>query len=187
MPTTAVKTAAAKPSRARAAWLETGLGLLGEQGVDGLTIDALAQRRERTKGSFYHHFRDWQQFAEALLAHWEEHNTLQIIELAEQGRSAVEKMDRLTELTVELPASPANAVRAWAQRDPVAAEYQRRVDRRRLAYVKQLCRESGLDAGEADLIAHIVYGLFVGAQQMQPAISPQKQRKLYRTLRERLL
>lgn len=43
-------------------WITEGLRLLAEPGKDRLRIQTLADRLQVTKGSFYHHFRDRQQF-----------------------------------------------------------------------------------------------------------------------------
>jgi AcrR family transcriptional regulator len=51
-------------------WLEVGLKTLGEFGENGLTIERLTGTLGVTKGSFYHHFRNVEDFREQLIAFW---------------------------------------------------------------------------------------------------------------------
>jgi len=44
-----------------------------------------------TKGSFYHHFKNYQDFKKNLLTFFEQEGTLQIIKLAEEAESPEEK------------------------------------------------------------------------------------------------
>ena len=48
----------ARTTTTREGWIAAGIALLREGGEDELTIDRLAKRLRRTKGSFYHHFAD---------------------------------------------------------------------------------------------------------------------------------
>jgi AcrR family transcriptional regulator len=63
---------------AREDWLETGLQLLGSEGEKALTIERLCQVAGRTKGSFYHHFKSYDDFVNALLEYWQSECTNQI-------------------------------------------------------------------------------------------------------------
>ena len=55
----------------RGEWVAAAIDTLAEQGIDGLRIEALARRCGVTKGSFYWHFRDRRDLAEAVLAEWQ--------------------------------------------------------------------------------------------------------------------
>jgi len=60
----------------RRRWLQEGLALLEESGAEALTIESLTSRLGVTKGSFYHHFTNYQDFQESLLVYWEEAGTV---------------------------------------------------------------------------------------------------------------
>ena len=51
-------------------WLGEGRFVLGQDGVTGLTIDGLAKKLGLTKGSFYHHFKNGQDYQQELVAFW---------------------------------------------------------------------------------------------------------------------
>jgi len=52
--------------------LDTGLGMLLERGYNDLGIQALLAATELSKGSFYHHFKDKEEFALAVVDHYME-------------------------------------------------------------------------------------------------------------------
>lgn len=60
----------------RAHWLELGLTALSEGGPGAITLDALTARAGRTRGSFYHHFRDQEDFIAGVLSAWRERSFL---------------------------------------------------------------------------------------------------------------
>lgn len=51
-------------------WLDLGARLLAEEGPQALTLERLTAAAERTRGSFYHHFRDREDFVLAMIARW---------------------------------------------------------------------------------------------------------------------
>src|SRR6266699_4570641 len=84
----------------RRRWLEEGLALLEEAGAEALTIESLTSRLGVTKGSFYHHFTNYQDFKQRLLSFWEEEHTLQVIQAAELAPSAQEKLEHVVQATL---------------------------------------------------------------------------------------
>ncbi len=170
-------------SAAKQRWIDTGITLLCEGGDAALTIDRLAQQLGRTKGSFYHHFGDWTGYAHALLAAWEEAGTREIIRQAEEAGSPAAKLRRLAQLTAaaredERQFHLERAIRAWAQRDPLAATYQARVDARRRDYCRELAAPFCADAETAETIGVMAYTIYVGAQQMVPPLSADMLRRI---------
>ena len=53
--------------RTRAALVDAGIALFGEQGLDAPSLDAICERAGFTRGAFYVHFRDRDQFLEAVM------------------------------------------------------------------------------------------------------------------------
>ena len=162
-------------SSAKQRWIEVGFDLLCEGGDAALTIDRLAHRLERTKGSFYHHFGDWQGYAHALLSAWEETGTRRIIRLTEEAGTPEAKLHRLAALTTEAREDPrlfqlGRAIRAWALRDPIAATYQARIDTTRREYCCALVAPFCSDAETAETVGVLAYTLYVGAQQVVPPL-----------------
>ena len=162
-------------------WIDEGFRILSEEGDGALTVDALCARLDRSKGSFYHHFAGRDAFVEALLGAWEKQVTDRLIET---GRGAAPVDDRLRSLNREASelriARLERAIRGWAAREPRARRAQERVDRRRLAFLEDLCAER-MGAGDAaKLLARVLQLTFVGAQHLDP---PLEGEDLYRTFR----
>lgn len=183
-------TAAPKPSTRlnREAWLEAGLRLIEEHGAATLTIDRLTERLGVTKGSFYHHFRNREEFSQALLAHWETKLTREFIEISRAGEDFAERDRRLSRLGEKLFEPELEvAIRAWALRESTAMAFQERVDRQRLDYLHELYRMVTPSDSLARDLATIRYAFYVGAQQIRPSLGPKRYARLLRILQEQML
>ena len=165
-------------------WCAAGLALLRDEGVDALTVERLCAALGRTKGSFYHHFRDLDAYLAALLERWEEELTDAPIRAAAGEPDPRRRGLRLDELVRRLDHRLDLAVRAWALRDRRARAAMERVDRRRVDHVAGLYRESG--RRQARLLAELEYAAFVGAQQTGLLASPARDARLARMLRRAL-
>lgn len=163
-------------------WLERGLELLARQGLNAVTIDSMCRLLGVTKGSFYHHFAHREAFLEGLLHYWEEHYTMAFITYSAAGKSPAEQMERLMKLVVRNHDDSEVAIRVWAQSDPVARQYQSRVDQRRITYLAQLLTAMGATPGVAKSRAHILYTMLVGAQTVVPALTRDELRAMYHQL-----
>ncbi len=162
----------------RRRWLEEGLAILEEVGAEGLTIENLTSRLDVTKGSFYHHFKKYQDFKESLLVFWEEEGTLQTIQLAEREASPQEKLERVIQATLK-PSRLEVAIRAWALQDTLVRDYQQRIDQQRLAYLEGLACATTGDRLYAQQIAKVFYSIYVGSQHIIPPIQGEDLRPLY--------
>ncbi len=166
--------------KSRSDWLDDGLLVLAEQGEIGLVIDNLTKRLGVTKGSFYHHFRSREDYSIALLQHWEQQMTQQVIELNQEKNTPAQKAGNLTQLTTRLENRELEvAIRAWALRDPMAHEFQLRVDASRRAYTIELARGVMGKTMAADRLGTLVFALYVGAQQVLPPIQDDNLRDLF--------
>lgn len=164
-------------------WLDEGLAVLAVDGPDGLTIEALCRRLDVTKGSFHHHFDGYADFEARLLEHFESEGTVEIIEQVEREPTAAAKLRHLLDVVVaasrEAEKDPEIAIRAWAQHDESVREVQRRVDERRIEYLRSLCREMGLDDARAERLSDLLYTVIVGCEQMHPPIRGERLRALF--------
>ena len=150
-------------------WLEAGMAILEELGTEALTIEMLTTRLSVTKGSFYHHFRNYQYFKENLLAFYEEERTLQIIQLAERETSPQAKLERVLQATLR-PSQLEVVIRAWALQDGLVRDHQRRIDQRRLTYLEELFSVRIGDHFHAKRMAQLYYSIYVGSQHIVPPI-----------------
>ena len=160
-------------------WLDTGLRLLAEVGADGLTIEALTAALGVTKGSFYHHFRGFQDFKLALLATFEREGTLEILAQLEGAPPGIAALHRLIDAVAAGPWRVEAAVRAWALHDEDVRACQARIDARRLAYLRALCAALSGDDGRAQAMADVLYALYVGCLQLVPPLEGAARRRVF--------
>ncbi|MEM7118773.1 MAG: TetR/AcrR family transcriptional regulator [Chloroflexota bacterium] len=160
-------------------WLDEGLALLEEEGAGRLKIDVLKARLGVTKGSFYHHFKNFQDYKTNLLAYYEEARTLQVIALVEGEETAVQRLNRIFDVTAQASAKLEVALRAWSLQDDEVRQYQTRIDTQRLGYAKALFFEMTQDKQQAKLMSQILYTLYIGCSQLLPPIQGDSLDDLY--------
>lgn len=162
-------------------WIQEGFRTLADEGDGPLTVDGLCARLGRTKGSFYHHFGSREGFVTALLEAWERVATDRLIATGHADAPVGERLRAVNRQASELRnARLERAIRGWAAREPLARTAQDRVDRRRLAFLEELCAERMGDTESARTLARVFQLAFVGAQHLDP---PLEGDELYRTFR----
>lgn len=144
-------------------WIDLGLKVIAESGVEAVRVEPLAKLLDVTKGSFYWHFKNRDELLEAILHDWVSRETDSIIEKVEMaGGDATAKLLHLLELAIQDDGQVENAIRAWAVNDSEAAAVLNQVDRRRLCYTKNLFLEVGFTPFEAMVRARMAYYSLIG-------------------------
>lgn len=161
--------------RTRLDWLDAGLVLLREEGNQGLTVEAMCARMERTKGSFYHHFSSRDDFVVQLLEHWERTFTERIIKEMEETEPVRGPVDRLRALgervAREVDLRLERVIRVWGDREPAAREVLERVDRAREGYLRTQLEAAIGDPRKAWLAARAHMAVLVGTQMLYQDLS----------------
>lgn len=168
------------------AWIRAGFEVLMGIGEGGLTIAQLSKRLGITQGSFYHHFKNRQDFSEQLLALWEKEMTDDLVTamMCMENYPEMNQLLRRLTKTIHTNFQLEIAIRAWAWRDPMAKIVQERVDSKRLKFLQH---QAGLlleDHEKARVMSYLRYALFVGASQMLPEIRGNQYQKLDKALME---
>ena len=65
--------------QSKKSWLDAALRALASGGIDKVRVESLAKNLGVTKGSFYWHFKDREQFLDELLNFWAEQSTQTVI------------------------------------------------------------------------------------------------------------
>ena len=148
-------------------WIEAGLHALAVGGPDAVRIEPLAEELGVTKGGFYRHFDDRNALLEGMLDTWERITVDQVIERVErEGGDARAKLSRLFGLPavqgrqllkVEL------AIRDWARRDSAVAKRVRRIDNRRMEYMRSLFGVFCADEEEIEVRCMLAFSMFIGS------------------------
>ena len=165
-PTATPVTTVAPPIRTpRDTWIEAGLRALGTGGgPDAVRVDALAKSLGVTRGGFYGQFKNRDALLSAMLDSWERTATDEVYEQVERrGGDARTKVRRAGALTFSSELLPIElAIRDWARRDSAVAERLRRVDNRRMQYLRQLFATFCDDDDEVEGRAVLAFSLAIG-------------------------
>ena len=117
-----------------------------------------------TRGGFYWHFADRRALLEEMLDTWERASVDEVIERVEsEGGDVTARLRRLSALadssdqllTIDL------AVRDWARREQAVAERLRRVDNRRMAYLRSLFGAVCSDEDDVEARCMIAFSLWI--------------------------
>ncbi|OPA92183.1 TetR family transcriptional regulator [Pseudomonas fluorescens] len=146
-------------------WIAAGFEVLDQIGHSGVSAESLSRRLNVTRGSFYHHFRNREDFVRSLLTAWEEDYTERMLAYAAQGRSASETLQRYLNIAAEKQPAREISIRAWSLHDPLVGEFQQRVDTRRLDFAIRTCRHLVPLPGGAEVIGQMAHLCLIGGQQ----------------------
>ncbi len=155
----------------RETWIAAGLRALGVGGPDAVRIEKLAQALGVTKGGFYWHFDDRRALLEEMLDTWERVSVDEVIERVEAaGGDARARLRRLFAIGSSSEAHELLeidlAVRDWARREPTVAKRLRRVDNRRMDYMRSLFGAFCPDEDEVEARCMLAFSLWLGPHFM---------------------
>jgi AcrR family transcriptional regulator len=148
-------------------WIDEGLAALAAGGPEAVRIESLARALGVTKGGFYGYFDDRRALLEEMLDAWERTSVDEVIEQVEgAGGDAKAKLRRLSRLAVARRGAPLRidlAVRDWARRDKSVARRLKRVDNRRMEYLRSLFRSFTRDEDDIEARCLLFYSLWIGS------------------------
>jgi AcrR family transcriptional regulator len=173
----------------RETWLDAGLERLAAHGPQALRIMPIAEHLGVTKGSFYWHFKDLDDYRTALLAEWERRYTQQIIEDVERaGGDAAAKLRRLMSAHAASALGPqvTFSLRLWAMTDARVKKAVARVDEARLAYLAGLLSALGWSKRDAATVARFAQQAVIGRSVLSdPPFSAAQNELLFSVLTPR--
>jgi AcrR family transcriptional regulator len=149
----------------RSSWIEQGLSALAGGGPDSVRIEPLARALGVTKGGFYWHFDDRRALLEEMLDSWERASVDEVIERVErEPGDARAKLRRLFALAASSPEVLRIdlAVRDWARRDKTVARRLRRIDNRRMDYMRSLFRAFCPNEEDVEARCMLSFSLWIG-------------------------
>jgi AcrR family transcriptional regulator len=155
----------------RSSWIDEGLRAFAAGGPDAVRIEPLARALGVTKGGFYWHFDDRRALLEEILDTWERVSVDEVIERVEsEGGDARAKLWRLSALAASgdevLRIDPLRidlAIRDWARREQTVADRLRRVDNRRMDYMRSLFGAFCPDENDVEARCMVFYSLWIGS------------------------
>jgi AcrR family transcriptional regulator len=145
-------------------WVVVGFDILAEQGIAGIKIHRMAERLQVTKGSFYWHFRDLDDFLDALARRWaEEMGTRYLATAGGPGELPLARMRNRLRVFLSRPVRMLDReMRHWARNDERAREALERTDRQIFEQMGRDLRDLGFGDAEAQWRASVLFYASVG-------------------------
>lgn len=151
----------------RSEWIKAGLRALGRGGPDAVQVEPLAKELGASRGSFYWHFEDRDALLVAMLDTWEKATTEEVTaELEAGGGDASARLERLLALASPGVARTDLAVREWARSDQAVAERLRRIDSRRMDWLRTLLGTPSADPAETEARCLLAFSLLIAHQSI---------------------
>ncbi|MEV8593302.1 TetR/AcrR family transcriptional regulator [Streptomyces sp. NPDC052012] len=177
----------------RGRWIEAGLRALTAGGPEAVRIEVLAQSLGVSKGGFYGYFRNRDALLTEMLDTWERAVTDNVIEQIESGggdaRAKLERLfsiassadEPMTGVAAEL------AIRDWSRRDEAVAERLRRVDNRRMDYLRTLFASFCPDEDDVEVRCLLAFSVRVGQHYIAADHGPRSRAEVMEMTRGWLL
>jgi AcrR family transcriptional regulator len=150
----------------RASWIQEGLRALGVGGPDAVRVEKLAQALGVTKGGFYWHFEDRPALLAEMLDAWERLVVDEVIDRVDSGggdaRARLRRLSALAGSSRDVMKMEL-AIRDWARRDRAVAKRLRRVDNRRMDYMRSLFGAFCPDQDEVEARCMLFFSLWIGS------------------------
>jgi AcrR family transcriptional regulator len=144
-------------------WIDFGLSTLAREGFDALKADVLARKLGVSRGSFYWHFADLDDFHARVIEGWKQVATEAIIADIERHALTDARLDALLRHAFGSGAVLEVRMRAWAEYNGAAARALAGIDRRRRGYIERLLVAAGLAPAAAATRTRVLYWSYLGA------------------------
>jgi AcrR family transcriptional regulator len=172
----------------RSAWIEAALKALGEGGPEAVRVEVLAASLGVSKGGFYWHFKDRQALLEEMLDAWErvvvEDVIVSIESMPDDPRA---KLQQLFELAPSVDFAVELALRDWSRRDADVAERVRRIDSRRMEYMRSLFGQFCANEDDVEARSMLAFSLFIGSYFIAVEHGDRSRAEVLQLATERLL
>jgi len=158
----------AERSRLTAAdWEQAVLDLIAEQGVVGVSVEALARQLGVTKGSFYWHFATREALLKAALERWESQDIDNVFAQVEPIADPRERLCELFRRTGrEARSHVIYSALLRALDHALVKPVMERVSRRRMEFLTVAYRQVGMPRAQAVHRARLAYAAYVGFLQL---------------------
>lgn len=159
------------PRTTEDAWLKAAYDVLTESGVEAVKIMPLAKRLGLTRSGFYWHFKDRDALLEAMIRHWEDKNTGNLVARCDAYADSIcEAIFNLFDCWLDENLFDSRldlAIRNWARNNPALHARLARSDQRRREAMEEVFLRFGFDAPEAEVRALTMIYTQIGYISMQ--------------------
>ena len=151
--------------QSKKSWLNAALKALASGGIDKVRVESLAKNLGVTKGSFYWHFKDREQFLDELLNFWAEQSTQTVIANPDYPTDSRARVRAVAEDIVRHDLGKMDPhIRSWTQYDKRRARVVAKIDKVRFEFLRDLFLATGFSMSDSDLRAQSLYRYVLGEQ-----------------------
>ena len=151
--------------QSRNSWLQAALKALAKGGIDLVKVESLARNLGVTKGSFYWHFKDREQFLDELLNFWADQSTQTVIANPNYPTDSTARVRAVAEDIVRRDLGDMDPhIRSWPQYDKRRARVVAKIDKIRFKFLRDLFIAAGFSTSDADIRAQSLYRYALGEQ-----------------------
>ena len=151
--------------QSKKSWLDAALKALASGGIDKVRVESLAKNLGVTKGSFYWHFKDREQFLDELLNFWAEQSTQTVIANPNYPTDSKARVRAVAEDIVRHDLGKMDPhIRSWTQYDKRRARVVAKIDKERFEFLRDLFLAVGFSMIGSDLRAQSLYRYVLGEQ-----------------------
>ncbi len=148
----------------RSAWVDAALQAVSTGGPDAIRIEAIAAGLGVSKGGFYWHFAGRQALIDEMLDSWEKAMVEDVIARVESEASDPRaKIQQLFDLAPSADFGVELAVRDWSRRDKLVAGRVKRIDLRRMEWLRSLFGQFCADEDDVEARCMLAYSLLIGS------------------------
>ena len=147
-----------KKKHTREQWLQKSLDVISGQGFGRIVIDNIVKSIKVTKGSFYWHFKDRNDFLEHLVTYWDENFTRNVMQhiAAMQGDAGKRLLELMMYVTRKRLARYDAAILSLAHNEPHVSNQIAVVFESRIEFVASLIAEMGYKGLDLELRSRMI-------------------------------
>ena len=151
--------------QSKKSWLDAALQALASGGIEQVRVESLAKKLGVTKGSFYWHFKDREQFLDELLNFWAEQSTQVVIANPNYPTDSKARVRAVAADIVRHDLGKLDPhIRSWTQYDKRRARVVAKIDKVRFEFLRDLFLAAGFSMIGSDLRAQSLYRYVLGEQ-----------------------
>lgn len=154
----------------RETYFDAAYGLLAESGYDAVTVARLCARVHVTKGSFYHHFMDLDEFTKGF-ANWWSSRIIDLLDSYDAEPDLQRRVELMARSHVVAMTGAEPAIRAWSRVEPEILAAMRRIEARGIVVSDNLNTALSGDRATAEMLTRVVISILIGLQQRVEEIS----------------
>jgi len=166
--------------RSKKDWFDAGLKVLSEFGLGSLTIEKLTGDLGVTKGSFYHHFHNVEDFQRGLITYWGDQYISTSSGMPDDPDELTLLLDNIMEESFAGLTEPELTIRVWALQDAMVRSIVEQVDKVRGEFVFKVFRSFVQSDESARVMTDMLSAMLIGSMMVLPRMSSDRVKVLYR-------